>query len=87
MLYKGDYRFDDEGKAYWLDCSILGYPGIDIMQGDMGASDMTMLNLRTDAERGEIVQSCESIYKIARFLQGVATQSCNFLGSATTSTY
>lgn len=57
----------DDGKQYWIDVSILSYPGLDLLAGAVGPSDMTMFNLRTEANIGEVVQSRLTPYKIAKF--------------------
>ena len=57
----------DDGKPYWIDCSVLSYPALDLLAGVIGPSDITMLNLRTESNRGEVVQSRKTMYKIAKF--------------------
>lgn len=57
----------DDGKPYWIDCSILSYPGLDLLAGAVEPSDMTMLNVRDESNRGKVVQSRYTMYKIAKF--------------------
>ena len=72
----------DDGKQYWVDCSILGYPGLDVLAGAMGSSDMTMLSVRSASEKGEVVQSRQTAYKIAKFPNSVPLVFRNYpLGS------
>lgn len=57
----------DDGKQYWIDVSLLSYPGLDLLAGLAGPSDITMFNLRTEEHLGEVVQSRLTPYKIGKF--------------------
>ena len=75
----GDWKFyhwghclhveGDDGKEYWIDCNLaaFGSKGAFAEMG-FGATDMWMLAVRT--ERGRVLQSTTSIYKIADFKPG-----------------
>lgn len=57
----------DDGKQYWIDYGMVGYPGLNVLAGMPEPIDICFLQVRE--ETGKVYQLRNSIFKVADFPQ------------------